>query len=181
VNVTVNWNAYEGAAFSNYIVSRYTDANGWEVVATVPTTLFSYTDNTPITTLGLDYMVEIQLDATCTAVVWRAQDFNSARSNKEKGQFSTGNGTGDSNNGIDELYLDGITVAPNPTDGMLTISQLDARKMNMEVRSIDGQLLHSSTISALETQFDLNDYSKGIYFITFNLNAVRQTIRIVKQ
>jgi hypothetical protein len=77
--------------------------------------------------------------------------------------------------------LDGITVAPNPTDGMLTISQLDARKMNMEVRSIDGQLLHSSTISALETQFDLNDYSKGIYFITFNLNAVRQTIRIVKQ
>lgn len=181
VNVTVNWNAYEGAAFSNYIVSRYTDANGWEVVATVPTTQFSYTDNTPITTLGLDYMVEIQLDATCTAVVWRAQDFNSARSNKEKGQFSTGNGTGDSNNGIDELYLDGITVAPNPTDGMLTISQLDARKMNMEVRSIDGQLLHSSTISALETQFDLNDYSKGIYFITFNLNAVRQTIRIVKQ
>ncbi|MBI3240019.1 MAG: T9SS type A sorting domain-containing protein [Flavobacteriia bacterium] len=181
VDVTVNWNAYEGAAFSNYIVSRYTDANGWEVVATVPTNLFSYTDNTPITTLGLDYMVEIQLDATCTAVVWRAQDFNSARSNKEKGQFSTGNGTGDSNNGIDELYLDGITVAPNPTDGMLTISQLDARKMNMEVRSIDGQLLHKSTISALETQFDMNDYSKGIYFITFNLNAVRQTIRIVKQ
>jgi len=121
------------------------------------------------------------LDATCTAVVWRAQDFNSARSNTEKGQFSTGNGTGDSNNGIDELYLDGITVAPNPTDGMLTISQLDARKMNMEVRSIDGQLLHTSTISTLETQFDMNGYSKGIYFITFNLNAVRQTIRIVKQ
>jgi hypothetical protein len=181
VNVTVNWNAYEGAAFSNYIVSRYTDANGWEVVATVPTTQFSYTDNMPITTLGLDYMVEIQLDDTCTAVVWRAQDFNSARSNKEKGQFSTGNGTGDSNNGIDEMYLDGVTVAPNPTDGMLTISQLDARKMNMEVRSIDGQLLHKSTISALETQFDMNNYSKGIYFITFNLNAVRQTIRIVKQ
>src|SRR3989344_789602 len=131
VNVTVNWNAYEGAA--------------------------------------------------CTAVVWRAQDFNSARSNKEKGQFSTGNGTGDSNNGVDELYLDGITVAPNPTDGMLTISQLDARKMNMEIRSVDGQLLHTSTISSLETQFDMNDYSKGIYFITFNMNAVRQTIRIVKQ
>ena len=181
LDVTVNWNAYEGAAFSNYIVSRYTTANDWEILATVPTTQFSYTDNTPITTPGLDYMVEIQLDDTCTAVVWRAQDFNSARSNKEKGQFSTGNGTGDSNNDVDELYLDGITVAPNPTDGMLTISQLDTRKMDMEVRSVDGQLLHTSTISSLETQFDMNDYSKGIYFITFNLNAVRQTIRIVKQ
>jgi fibronectin type 3 domain-containing protein len=181
INVTVNWNAYEGAAFSNYIVSRYTTANDWEVVATVPTTQFSYTDNMSISEPGLDYMVEIQLDATCTAVVWRAQDFNSARSNKEKGQFSTGNGTGDSNNGVDELYLDGVTVAPNPTDGMLTISQLDARKMGMEVRSVDGQLLHTGTISSLETQFDMNAYSKGIYFITFNLNAVRQTIRIVKQ
>lgn len=180
-DVTVNWNAYEGAAFSNYIVSRYTDVNGWEVVATVPTTQFSYNDIMPISTPGLDYMVEFELDATCTAVVWRAQDFNSARSNKEKGQFSTGNGTGDSNNGIDEMYLDGITVAPNPTDGMLTISQLDARKLEMEVRSVDGQLLHKGTISSLETQFDMNGYSKGIYFITFNLNAVRQTIRIVKQ
>ncbi|MES2556727.1 MAG: T9SS type A sorting domain-containing protein [Bacteroidota bacterium] len=181
LDVTINWNAYEGAAFSSYIVWRYTDVNGWEIVASVPTTQFSYTDNLPITTLGLDYMVEFELDVTCTATVWRAQDFNSARSNKEKGQFSTGNGTGDSNNGVDELYLDGITVAPNPTDGMLTISQLDARKMEMEVRSVDGQLLHTSTISSLETQFDMNDYSKGIYFITFNLNAVRQTIRIVKQ
>ncbi len=181
VDVTVNWNAYEGAAFSSYIVSRYTDLYGWETIATVPTTIFSYTDTMTISEPGLDYMVEMQLDQTCTAVVWRAQDFNSARSNKEKGQFSTGNGTGDSNNSLDERYLDAVTVAPNPTDGMLTISQLDARKMQMEVRSVDGQLLHASTISALETQFDMNAYSKGIYFITFNLNAVQQTVRIVKQ
>lgn len=181
VDVTVNWNAYEGAAFSNYIISRYTDANGWETIATVPTTQFSYTDAIPFTTLGLDYMVEIELDDTCTAVVWRAQDFNSARSNKERGQFSAGNGTGDSNNEVDEIYLSQITVSPNPSNGLLTVRQKGDKAVELIITGVDGQQLQLQELNGTETQLDLSNYADGIYFITVQLNNVRQTYRIIKQ
>lgn len=178
---TINWNAYEGAAFSNYIVSRYTDAAGWEAIATVPTTQLSYTDAIPFSTPGLDYMVEIALDELCTAVVWRAQDFNSARSNKERGQFSAGNGTGDSNNEVDEMYLSQITVSPNPSTGILTVRQKGDKAVELIITGVDGQELLSQELNSTETQLNLTDYADGIYFITVQLNTVKQTYRIIKQ
>lgn len=181
INVTVNWNAYEGAVFSNYIVSRYTNANGWEVIATVPTTQFSYTDAVPFSTPGLDYMVEIALDVPCTAVVWRAQDFNSARSNKERGQFSVGNGTGDSNNEVDEIYLSQITVSPNPSTGLFTVRQNGDKTVEMVLTGVDGQQLLAQELSGAEVQLDLTGYADGIYFITVHLNNAKQTYRIIKQ
>jgi hypothetical protein len=181
-DVTINWNAYQGAAFSNYIVSRYTDALGtWEPIDTLPNTQISYTDNTPITTSGLDYMVEIELDEQCTAVIWRAQDFNSARSNKDKGQFSAGNGTGDSHNSVSDDYLSSIVVSPNPTNGMLNIHQAEAQKILVQIRSVEGQLMQFLATSSLHEQIDLSTYASGIYFVTLTTGEVRQTLRIVKQ
>jgi len=179
-DVTINWNEYQGAAFSNYIVSRFTDANNWEVVATLPTSNLSFTDAIPATTLGLDYMVEVELDATCTALVWRSQDFNSARSNKEKGQFSPGNGTGDSNNNLDEQYLSNIVLAPNPTSQLVTIHQPETKLVLIQVRTVDGQLLLTKSSTSLNEELDLNGYAQGIYFISLTNNQVQKTYRIVK-
>lgn len=178
----INWNAYEGAAFSQYIVSRYTDATGvWEVIANVPNTQLSYTDNVAFSTPGLDYMVEMELDEMCTATIWRAQDFNSSRSNKDKGQFAPGNGTGDSNNGIGEGYLQEVKISPNPTNGLLQIAQPEAKELMIEVRSIDGQLLQSVETSLMNEQIDLGTYANGVYFVTIGLQKSREVYRIVKQ
>jgi hypothetical protein len=167
LDVTVNWNAYEGAAFSNYIVSRYTDVNNWEIIAIVPTTQLSYTDNVPINTPGLDYMVEFELDQTCTALVWRAQDFNSARSNKDKAQFSPGEGTGDSNNGLFETTENGnIAIYPNPFADELTIVVSDATtEVSIEVYTISGQLLHQSMYSNGIHTLSLPSLQSGVYLI----------------
>lgn len=179
-DVSVNWNEYQGAPFSSYIVSRYTDATNWEVVATLPITDLTYTDFIPATTPGLDYMVEIELDDTCTALVWRSQDFNSARSNKEKGQFSAGEGTGDSNNDLDEQYLSNIVLAPNPTNQFVTIQQPETKSLVIQVSTVDGQILLSKTSASLNEQLDLGSFAQGIYFISIINNQVQQTYRIVK-
>jgi hypothetical protein len=126
-------------------------------------------------------MVEIELDEQCTAVIWRAQDFNSARSNKDKGQFSAGNGTGDSNNDLSESYLSSIVVSPNPTNGMLSIRQAEGRKVLIQVRSLEGQLMQLLATSSLHEQIDLGSYANGIYFVTLVMDDARQTLRIVKQ
>jgi hypothetical protein len=180
-NVTINWNEYQGAAFSSYVVSRYTDAAGWEVLATVPVTILSYTDTVTFSTPGLDYMVEIELDESCTATLWKSQDFNSSRSNKDKGQFSVGNGTGDSHNSIAEGYLHTIQVSPNPTTGLLHIVQKEAKMVSIQVRSIEGQLMQTLVSSSMSEQLDMSGFANGIYFITLSMDNAQQTLRIVKQ
>lgn len=179
-SVAINWNPYEGAAFSNYIISRYTDAFGWEEIASVPAAQLSYTDTTAITTPGLDYVVEIELDEMCSALIYRAQDFNSSRSNKDKGAFSPGNGTGQSNNGLDEAYLSAISIHPNPATDAFTIVQTANEQLVIEVRSVDGQLVRRLSTSQLSETVNIAGLSNGIYFVTVGMNTTQQTTRVVK-
>lgn len=180
-DVDITWNPYEGAAFSNYHIYRFTTASGeWEEIAVVPVTQLAYTDNTIPATPGLDYMVEMELDDTCTAVIWRAQDFNSSRSNKDKAQFNAGNGTGDSHNSITESYLDAIRVYPNPATDRIIIEQETAQPLLIEIRSVDGQVVQSTEMIQLFKEIRINDLSDGIYFVSIRLNGVEQTKRFIK-
>lgn len=165
-DVLVNWNAYEGSAFSAYTISRFTDATGWEEIATVPPTQLSYSDNISFTTAGLDYMVEIALDETCTALIWRAQDFNSARSNKDKGQFSAGEGTGDSNNALFELHSGTVEIYPNPFAGTLTIHLQESNEpMPLSIFSTTGQLLYETRFENGMHTLDLSWLKAGTYLL----------------
>lgn len=178
----ISWNAYEGAAFSEYIVSRYTDATGlWEVIATVPNTQLSYTDDEPFATPGLDYMVEMELDQMCTATIWRAQDFNSSRSNKEKGQFAPGNGTGDSNNSLSELVNNGtVEVFPNPFTDKLTIRVADVTEaVEVNVFGISGELQQSGTFDNGTNLLDLSELAPGVYLIQLgNAGHVKRMVKM---
>jgi len=180
-SVTINWNAYEGTAFSSYFISRYTTANGWEEIAEVPATQLSYTDGTAFSTPGLDYMVEMQLDEYCTALVYRTSDFNSSRSNKDKGNFLPGHGTGDSDNGLDEAYLSSVTIYPNPATATVTIKQESSEELMIEIRSVEGQLIKAVTTTQLSETIDISSLADGIYFITTGLNNSTQITRIIKQ
>ncbi len=180
-DVDITWNAYEGAAFSSYQIYRYTDISAaWEEIAVVPTTVLSYTDVIDPATLGLDYMVEMELDDTCTAVVWRAQDFNSSRSNKDKAQFSAGNGTGDSHNSITENYLEAIRVYPNPATELIVIEQETTQPLVIEIRSVDGHLIQSTEMIQLSKEIRINELADGMYFMSIRLNGVEQTKRFIK-
>lgn len=175
----IYWDDYEGRQEAEYVVWRHSDQNGWEALSpAVPFGVSVFNDLPPGGLTGIDYFVEMTLGSMCTAT--RAQDFNSARSNKEKGQFSVGEGTGDSNNALSEYYLEQISLSPNPVSGMLTISQEDNLPVFVSVYTTDGQSLRSYQLSGTETQIDFSNYSKGIYLVKVSLNGVERTHRIVK-
>lgn len=181
-SVDLSWNPYEGAAFSNYYVYRYTTATGvWESIAELPATQLTYTDNTPPATPGLDYMVEMERDDTCTALIYRAQDFNSSRSNKDKAQFNPGHGTGDSHNGIAEIYLGAIRVYPNPASDLITIDQESNETITIEIRSVEGQLIQTLQTAKLSQEIRIDALSSGVYFVTVSLDGVQETKRIIKR
>lgn len=176
--VTVNWNAYQGTQFTNYVLWRYTDLFGWQSIVSVPNTQLSYTDNISFTEPGLDYMVEFALTNPCSAE--KAQDFNTVRSNRERGQFAPGDGTGASNNSLDEIYLDAIAIYPNPTYDKLTLVQESENQIRYTILSLSGQTIVATNTQAISTEINLSNLQAGVYLIEMSIGSTKMTRRIVK-
>jgi hypothetical protein len=181
-SVQINWNNYEGTTdYNDQKLWRYTDASGWVLAATLPVTAISFNDAISFNEPGLDYMVELELNNQCTAVIYKAQDFNTTRSNKDKGAFSAGQGTGDSNNSIDESYMGAIEVYPNPAHELLTIEQLDALEMNIQIVTLSGQVVSSHVNSGISSQINIDNLAAGTYLLEIRIGERMETRRFVKQ
>jgi hypothetical protein len=176
----ISWNAYEGTAYSSFVLWKYTDANLWELAGTFPVTQVSYTDNIDFATPGLDYIVELSLDEPCSALKFMAQDFNTTRSNKDKGSFKVGEGTGDSNNELNESFLNQITLFPNPTTGVLNIEQITAKSVEITITDLTGKKILASELNTLHSTIDLNELKPGTYLVEMSLNNTKRIERIVK-
>ena len=180
IGAKVTWNAYEGTTdYSEQKIWRYTFANDWELAATLPIGDFVYQDNVSFSTPGLDYMVEIQLNNGCSTE--KAQDFNTTRSNKDKGQFVPGEGTGNSNNSIDEAYMSAITIYPNPANDYLNIVQLSANEMLVQVMDVNGKVLLQQTSNTLENAIAIDTLAEGIYILELTIDNRKETRRFIKQ
>jgi hypothetical protein len=180
----ITWDKYEGnQAFSNYSLWRYTDETGWENIANLPPNVLSFTDNISFSTPGLDYMIEIQLDEVCTATVWRAQDFNVVRSNKDRGIFNAGVGTGHSNNDLININMDNfeINVFPNPFNDEVTIQIDGTNELDIQLFDLNGKLILTNKCFQGQNIIDLSQVEYGVYFVRFNKNKESKMIKIVKQ
>jgi hypothetical protein len=179
-SMDIYWDDYEGQTAAEYVVWRHTDQLGWEALSpTVPFGTSVYNDVPPAGSTGLDYYVDMAFDFPCTAQ--KNQDFNSARSNKDKGQFSAGNGTGDSNDGIEEI-VDNATVLvyPNPFNDELTIEIVQATQ-DIEVRvfSISGQLQQAGAFGNGTSQLDLSQLQSGVYLLQLgNSGRMKQLVKL---
>jgi len=158
------WDNYEGFTYPNFELYRHTDLNGWELIQTMPTNLYSYTD-TPPSIIGLDYMISIASPNDCTPS--KAQDYNSSRSNKAnsihtpQGQGgTTGIKTYQSNNFEMELY-------PNPTTGILSLVW-EGNNTSYQIVDLQGKLIQESTLNSGKTTIDLSSALPGIYFLQIN-------------
>lgn len=176
-SMDIYWDDYEGQTAAEYVVWRHTDLLGWEALSpTVPFGTSVYNDVPPSGSTGLDYYVDMAFDFPCTAQ--KNQDFNSARSNKDKGQFSVGNGTGDSNDGIEEL-VDNATVLvyPNPFNDQVTIEIAQAtQNIQVNVFSISGQLQQTGSFGNGTNELDLSQLQPGIYLLQLGSSGNRKQL-----
>ncbi len=180
---TIYWDDYEGPAdLANYVVWRASDQNlVWQNVSGVValgTSVFS--DTPPAGSTNVDYYVETALYSACSPTFLKVNDFNSSRSNRERGSFSVGEGTGNSNNELIENYLNSISLFPNPTSTDLTIEQIEANEISVEVISVDGTVLIQSAFSAQINQLHLATLSQGIYFVRisyFDRSIIKRVIK----
>ncbi|MES2589829.1 MAG: T9SS type A sorting domain-containing protein [Bacteroidota bacterium] len=180
----VAWDEYEGTAFSTYNLLRYTDEFGWETIANLPTTALNFTDTISAQTLGLDYMLEIALDVPCTATVWRAQDFNRSRSNRERGSFSAGHGDDEFSN--NEIYEIGegnfsLNIYPNPFDNEVFLNLTGLDNLNIRITNINGKEVANQFCKTGLNTINLENLSDGMYFIVFENQFNLEAVKIIKK
>ncbi|ASS50654.1 MAG: hypothetical protein A3D31_13915 [Candidatus Fluviicola riflensis] len=164
-DINLSWDSYEGFVFPEFVIKRHTDVDDWTTLTTMPINLFTYTD-TPPTTDGLVYLVTVDPPATCTSTKSLAQDFNSARSNKDN-RLQTADAS------LDELLAANMQVYPNPTNGDITLENATSQTVTASLYDASGRLLTTIAVPSGTMQADVSFLDSGMYQLVFTTGQAR--------
>ncbi|MEQ8359884.1 MAG: T9SS type A sorting domain-containing protein [Cytophagales bacterium] len=173
---TVNllWDAYEGFAYSTFYIYRNSDSLGWELLDSLASNSFSYTDTPPfsITDPNLFYSIEVNSPRDCDPN--KGEDYTKTRSNPSTSIFSPPLiGMPDlSENEFFKIY-------PNPTSEILFIkNNHNVNEIAYRILDMRGLLIQSSDYT--EKGINLKELSSGIYIIEINTDKIRLKMRFIK-
>jgi len=82
--------------------------------------------------------------------------------------------------GIEKYSESGLSIYPNPTNGLLTIKSMQSEYHLIKITSLNGQLKYSSIMEGTSQQIDISSFQKGVYFITIRLKNFVITRKIIK-
>jgi Secretion system C-terminal sorting domain len=80
-----------------------------------------------------------------------------------------------------EINEDGITVYPNPNNGLFTIELMDVENTTIEIYNIAGQLVLQKKSTRNLTKINLTKHSKGMYFVKVKTGNKTTTRKVVYQ
>jgi hypothetical protein len=160
----INWDAYEGFTYSTFDLYRYTDLNGWELIQSLPSNTYSFTD-TPPSEVGLDYIISITPPNVCTSTTTKAQDHNASRSNKSSSVTPPG---GPNTNNVEETdFSNGITIYPNPSSSFYNVYLNTQINETYQVNIYDMKGAIVKTFNSNQTAFivQLSGFDVGMYIL----------------
>jgi len=74
----------------------------------------------------------------------------------------------------------GIRIYPNPTNTFLTIETGISGFYNINIKSLNGQIVYSRDVQGTNQIIDLSSFQKGIYFVTVRSRDYVRTGKIIK-
>ena len=173
LNNTVNlvWDDYIGFAYASFYINRYQPTIGWEVLDSVASNIHSYTDNSFLSLVGLQYDIEAVPIMPCLAE--KAQDHNSTRSNRHT--IAPPNPSL-----IDEPTLLNARVQPNPSNGLFTII-VEASNWAYSILDMNGKLIMNESASEMKSDINIQALEAGIYMLQISVEGHSIYKKIVKQ
>lgn len=155
------WNPYEGAEIGTYHIYRGFDSAQMTHLASVPSTIHSYTDLVPPTG-DMFYLLKVDLPQSCNP--GGGTSYTLSNSNF----FNTKDAT----IGIENIKMHDISLSvyPNPNNGLFTIkiNSESQKRVNIKVFSNIGSLVAQDQIDVngtIQKDIDLSHLSKGIYYL----------------
>ena len=77
--------------------------------------------------------------------------------------------------------MEGITLFPNPTSGVVNINGMPSSVSKLNVLDMNGRIVQAIAINQTDAKVNMNNLENGIYFIQVIAEGVNQTLRVVKQ
>lgn len=153
----LNWENYEGATVSSYILYRGTSAKNLQFLDATPGTVTQYTDSNPPPG-DVFYQLEITRPTPCSVT----NPVNTSRSN-----IAASNKVG-----IDEINKVQFSVYPNPATEQITINLKSGAVSNMtlNVYNAIGALVKTCSVNQNVLQLNVSDLSSGFYTMELRAN-----------
>lgn len=82
--------------------------------------------------------------------------------------------------GNSTFVFNNLNCFPNPTQNSLTISN-ESLIDSVEITSVLGQKIFSQRVNSLQTEINLENVSKGIYFVKVLSEGQEKTVKIIKK
>lgn len=174
VDNTLSWTpspvATDGDYARRYVVYRFDDNN---FVAN------DYYDGTNIVTVTYNTTYEIAdtpakaAEDTGVYVVTALDDVN----NESFATIANDNGLGLS---VDVNEVIEINMYPNPAKGIVSVDLTNGTK-NIVVFDVVGKTVYNTTTSASNVSIDVNNWSRGIYFVNVYQNGIKKVSRLIKE
>lgn len=173
--INLSWDDYEGFPFSTFNIWRHSDATGYQLIQSLPSSLRSYTDITPPSGPGLFYYIEVVPATPCVST--RAVNHNTTRSNKTQSIVSP--------TGLSEVqtFAD-LSIYPQPANDNINI-KLEATHSGdavYEIYTSTGQLVEQGNIeiNSGSNQYSIHlDVATGIYQFVIKNGEERLQRRLV--
>ena len=85
------------------------------------------------------------------------------------------------NVGINEVgQLDGVSVYPNPSNGIVNVKFTQSENYTIDVVNVLGELVHTSTTNS-NTSIDLNDFGAGVFMVRVSTDDAAFVERVIVQ
>ncbi len=179
-SVNLIWDLYEGFEFSTYDIWRFTSANGWELLESVPSNTTSYTDFSPPFE-NLFYVVEVIHPTGCTTSELKAGTLNSSRSNRQS-KLQEGN----TSVAFGQVADEKVNVYPTLTTGLVNIEwkELAGNYLTLEVHDLTGAVVFNQKFEHLAGtdftgQIDLSFAAKGFYLLRMISKSGYSAVQVV--
>ncbi len=149
-NINLNWSAYEGIEFASYSIYRGNNLGSMNLIATVASNIFSYTDLNPPTDES-NYMVELE-GVSCNpdrALVFsRSNVLNLLAQNIEETSALT------------------FQISPNPASSSVVLKDKGIESAEQfEIFNVIGEIVMRERIVSENQIINIEQLSEGIYFL----------------
>lgn len=156
------WDGYVGFSFSSYNVLRGSNLNNMSVIATIPSTLFTFSDLTPMAGINI-YQIEAVRSSACSPTQRSTTFISSSSNNVNLNPTSII---------LNQNYDNLINVFPNPTYGNLTINiETPYKKVKVEIKDVLGNIVYSNLFySSEKINFEIENNISNIYFAEITID-----------
>ena len=149
---------------------------------------FSFTVDNPVNGVTYDWnfgdgTTAMNASSSVSHVYWTEGNFdvtvtisNDCGSTDVTEQFVVANVAG-----INDIELEGLSIYPNPTSTELTIALEDATPSTVTVSTIAGAIVVENENFNGAIKMNVQNWERGVYFVTVSNNGISTTQRVVVQ